>query len=60
VIQATPVTEDGAQDVYPNRIAYNRLANERFESLSRLHNSTATAASITPFVSRSTDPRTTP
>jgi sigma-E factor negative regulatory protein RseA len=60
VIQTTPVTEGGPQDVYPNRIAYNRLANERFESLSRLHNSTATAASITPFVSRSTDPRTTP
>jgi negative regulator of sigma E activity len=59
-IQTTPVTEGGPKDVYLNRTAYNRLANERFESLSRLHNSTATAASITPFVSRSTDPRTTP
>ena len=60
IIQTTPVTEGGPKDVYLNRTAYNRLANERFESLSRLHNSTATAASITPFVSRSTDPRTTP
>ena len=43
-------------DPYSNRASYNRLADERFESLLKVHNSTASAASITPLVSRSVDP----
>jgi len=45
-----------AVDPYSNRANYNRLANERFESLLKVHNSAASAASITPLVSRSVDP----
>ena len=43
-------------DPYSNRASYNRLADERFESLLKVHNSTASAASITPLVARSVDP----
>ena len=43
-------------DPYSNRASYNRLADERFESLLNVHNTTASAASITPLVSRSVDP----
>ena len=43
-------------DPYSNRASYNRLADERFESLLEVHNTTASAASITPLVSRSVDP----
>ena len=43
-------------DRYSNRASYNRLADERFESLLKVHNTTASAASITPLVSRSVDP----
>ena len=43
-------------DPYSNRASYNRLADERFESLLKVHNATASAASITPLVSRSVDP----
>ena len=43
-------------DPYSNRASYNRLADERFESLLKVHNTTASAASITPLVSRSVDP----
>lgn len=43
-------------DPYSNRASYNRLADERFESLLKVHNTTASAASITPHVSRSVDP----
>ena len=43
-------------DPYRNRASYNRLADERFESLLKVHNSTASAASITPLVARSVDP----
>ena len=43
-------------DTYSNRASYNRLADERFESLLKVHNTTASAASITPLVSRSVDP----
>ena len=42
---------------YSNRASYNRLADERFESLLKVHNTTASAASITPLVSRSVDPK---
>ena len=45
-----------AVDPYSNTASYNRLADERFESLLKVHNSTASAASITPLVSRSVDP----
>lgn len=45
-----------AVDPYSNTASYNRLADERFESLLKVHNSTASAASITPFVSRSVGP----
>lgn len=44
-------------DPYSNRASYNRLADERFESLLKVHNATASAASITPLVSRSVDPK---
>lgn len=44
-------------DPYSNRASYNRLADERFESLLKVHNTTASAASITPLVSRSVDPK---
>lgn len=44
-------------DLYSNRASYNRLADERFESLLKVHNTTASAASITPLVSRSVDPK---
>lgn len=50
---AAPVT---TVDTYSNRASYNRLADERFESLLKVHNTTASAASITPLVSRSVDP----
>ena len=43
-------------DPYSNRASYNRLADERFESLLKVHNTTSSAASITPLVSRSVDP----
>lgn len=46
-------------DLYSNRASYNRLADERFESLLKVHNTTASAASITPLVSRSVDPKDT-
>jgi sigma-E factor negative regulatory protein RseA len=52
---ATP-TSVNTVDPYSNRASYNRLADERFESLLKVHNTTASAASITPFVSRSVDP----
>ena len=45
-----------AVDPYSNRASYNRLADERFESLLKVHNTTASAGSITPIVSRSVDP----
>ena len=45
-----------AVDPYSNRASYNWLADERFESLLKVHNTTASAASITPLVSRSVDP----
>jgi negative regulator of sigma E activity len=53
---ATPATVTKA-DPYGNRASYNRLADERFESLLKVHNTTASAASITPLVSRSVDPK---
>ena len=43
-------------DPHSNRASYNRLADERFESLLKVYNTTASAASITPLVSRSVDP----
>lgn len=46
-----------AVDPYSNRASYNRLADERFESLLKVHNTAASAASITPLVSRSVDPK---
>ncbi len=52
---ATPASVT-AVDLYSNTASYNRLADERFESLLKVHNSIASAASITPLVSRSVDP----
>ena len=52
---ATPASVNTV-DPYSNRASYNRLADERFESLLKVHNTTASAASITPLVSRSVDP----
>ena len=43
-------------DPYSNRASYKRLADEGFESLLKVHNTAASAASITPLVSRSVDP----
>jgi len=43
-------------DPYSNRASYNRLADERFKSLLRVHITTASAVSIMPLVSRSVDP----
>jgi len=58
VMQSRTVTmpaSTAAVDPYGNRASYNRLAEERFESLLKVHNTTASAASITPLVSRSVD-----
>lgn len=60
VLQPRPVTTRSSVppvDPYSNRVSYNRLADERFESLLKVHNTTASAASITPMVSRSIDPK---
>ena len=53
---ATTPTSVTTVDPYSNRASYNRLADERFESLLKVHNSAASAASITPLVARSVDP----
>ena len=52
---ATPASVSEV-DPYSSSARYNRLADERFESLLEVHNTTASAASITPLVSRSVDP----
>ena len=60
VLQPRPVTTRSSVppvDPYSNRVSYNRLADESFESLLKVHNTTASAASITPLVSRSIDPK---
>jgi len=60
VLQPRPVAARSSVppvDPYSNRVSYNRLADERFESLLKVHNTTASAASITPMVSRSIDPK---
>lgn len=60
VLQPRPMTARSSVppvDLYSNRVSYNRLADERFESLLKVHNTTASAASITPMVSRSIDPK---
>jgi hypothetical protein len=44
-------------DSYSDGARYDRLADERFGSLLTVHNTTASAASITPLVSRSVDPQ---
>ena len=46
-----------AVDSYSTRASYNALANERFESLLKVHNTSSSAASITPVVARSVDPK---
>ena len=56
-ISASAPVSLSAVDPYSSRASYNRLADERFESLLKVHNTIASAASITPLVSRSVDPK---
>jgi sigma-E factor negative regulatory protein RseA len=60
VLQPRPATTSSSAtpiDPYSTRANYNRLASERFESLLKVHNTSASAASITPLVARSVDPK---